>query len=135
MIYYVNGSSAILDLVKKAGSTVIGLDWRQDLDEAWDRLGDRVAVQGNLDPCTLFLPQDELKKRVRDVLKKADGRPGHIFNLGHGILPPTPRENAIALVEMVHSMSRKMKPKAPKSAGKKMPKGVGKKAPKKAGKK
>jgi len=109
VIYYVNGSSTILDLVKSAGSTVVGLDWRHDLDTAWDRLGHNVAVQGNLDPCTLFLPQDQLKKRVKDILKRADGRPGHIFNLGHGILPPTPRENAIALVEMVHTLSRKKK--------------------------
>ncbi len=107
IIYYINGSATILDLMKKAGSTVIGLDWRHDLDTAWQQLGDKVAVQGNLDPCTLFLPQNELKKRVRDILKKADGRPGHIFNLGHGILPATPRENAIALIEMVHKMSHK----------------------------
>jgi len=111
VIYYINGSATILDLMKSAGSTVIGLDWRHDLDTAWEQLGRGVAVQGNLDPTTLFLPQDELRKRVREVLKKADGRPGHIFNLGHGILPPTPRENAIALVEMVHSMSRSKKKK------------------------
>jgi len=109
VIYYVNGSAAILDLVKRSGATVIGLDWRQDLDEARERLGDRVAVQGNLDPCALFLPREELKKRVREILRKAGDRPGHIFNLGHGILPPTPRENAIALVEMVHEMSRRKK--------------------------
>lgn len=111
VVYYINGSATILDLMKSAGSTVIGLDWRHDLDVAWEQLGSGVAVQGNLDPTTLFLPQDELKKRVREILNKADGRPGHIFNLGHGILPPTPRENAIALVEMVHSMSRRKKKK------------------------
>ncbi len=107
IIYYVNGSAPILDLVKQAGAAVIGLDWRQDLDVAWDRLGDRVAVQGNLDPCTLYLPIPELEKRVKDVLKKAGGRVGHIFNLGHGIQKDTPREHAIALVEMVHRLTER----------------------------
>lgn len=107
IVYYINGSATILDLMQSAGSSVIGLDWRHDLDVAWKQLGEGTVIQGNLDPCTLFLPQDELRKRVKDVLDRAAGRPGHIFNLGHGILPPTPRENAIALVQMVHEMSRR----------------------------
>jgi uroporphyrinogen decarboxylase len=81
---------------------VIGLDWRLPLDDGWKILGDDVAVQGNLDPAVLFAPLPEIKQRVTDVLRRADGRPGHIFNLGHGILQNTPVDHVKAVVDMVH---------------------------------
>jgi len=86
---------------------VIGLDWRVNLDEAWARLGHGVAVQGNLDPIALFASVDEIRTRAKAILDQAAGRPGHIFNLGHGILPETPVDHAIALVDMVHEMSQR----------------------------
>jgi uroporphyrinogen decarboxylase len=105
-IHFGTGSSNILELMRDAGGDVIGVDWRIELDIAWKRLGSDVAIQGNLDPVVLFAKPEEIKKRVRDILKRAGGRPGHIFNLGHGILPQTPVENVITLVEMVHEYSR-----------------------------
>src|SRR5258706_350784 len=83
-----------------AGGDVIGVDWRVSLDDAWRTFPDR-GIQGNLDPCALFAPLDELTARVRDVIQRADGRPGHIFNLGHGILPETDPERARAVVDLV----------------------------------
>ena len=77
------------------------------LDEAWERVGHDVAVMGNLDPVSLFAKQDSLREQAKRIMDQAGGRPGHIFNLGHGILPETPVENVIALVEMVHEMSAK----------------------------
>jgi uroporphyrinogen decarboxylase len=91
--------------MREAGGDVIGLDWRVRLDEEWQRLGPDVAVMGNLDPVTLFANQKTLRTQARRILDQAGGRAGHIFNLGHGILPETPVENVIALVEMVHEMS------------------------------
>jgi uroporphyrinogen decarboxylase len=85
----------------EAGADVIGLDWRQPLDEGWRAVGHGHAVQGNLDPITLFAPLDVLEKRVHEILRAANGRPGHIFNLGHGIVPSTPVENVQAVVRMV----------------------------------
>ena len=84
---------------------MIGLDWRIPLDEAWRNLGFRGAVQGNLDPVLLFADWKELKSRAEDVLRRAGGRPGHIFNLGHGILPETPVENVKALARFVQEHS------------------------------
>ncbi len=107
VIHFGTGTSAILELMKSAGSSVMGLDWRIDLDDAWDRLGPDVAVQGNLDPVALFGPLGEIEKRVDDILKRAGNRPGHIFNLGHGILPKTPVDHVAAVVEMVHRKSRR----------------------------
>jgi uroporphyrinogen decarboxylase len=92
--------------MKRAGGDVIGLDWRIPLDDGWSLLRDDVAVQGNLDPALLFAPLPEIKKRVQDILRRADGRPGHIFNLGHGILQHTPVENVKAVVDMVHEYSQ-----------------------------
>ena len=89
-------------MMREAGGAVIGLDWRLDLVQAWDGLGD-VAVQGNLDPTVLFAPRDEVRRRTVDLLGRVGGRPGHIFNLGHGILPHTPLDNVLALVDAVHS--------------------------------
>lgn len=106
IIYFAQGNPAVLDLAKKTGSDVVGVDWRIEIGKAWDILAPDVAVQGNLDPTCLFLPKDGIRERVKDVIDQVGGRPGHIFNLGHGILPPTPVENAIALVEAVHEFGR-----------------------------
>ncbi len=106
IIHFGTGTSTLLELMKSAGSDVIGVDWRIDLDEAWRRLGRGVAIQGNLDPVALFAPLREIEKRVEDILKRAGSRPGHIFNLGHGILPETPVEHVAAVVEMVHRHSQ-----------------------------
>jgi uroporphyrinogen decarboxylase len=105
IIHFGTDTSGMLELLRDAGGDVIGVDWRIDLDTAWNRLGDGVAVQGNLDPAALFAPWPELKKRARQVLDQAGGRPGHIFNLGHGILPGTPVENVKRLVDFVHEYS------------------------------
>jgi uroporphyrinogen decarboxylase len=105
VIHFGTGSAALLPLMREAGGDVIGIDWRVDLVETWDRLGD-VAVQGNLDPTVLFGPRDEVRRRAHDLLRRVDGRPGHIFNLGHGILPRTPIDNVLALVDAVHEYRR-----------------------------
>jgi uroporphyrinogen decarboxylase len=102
VIHFGTNTTTLLPLMKRAGGDVIGLDWRIHLDDGWKILGDDVAVQGNLDPTILFAPRDEIKKRVHDILKRADGKPGHIFNLGHGILQHTPVDNVKAVVDMVH---------------------------------
>lgn len=105
-IHFSVGAGTYLPLLKEAGGEVIGLDWRTPIDWGWQALGRDVAVQGNLDPLALFAPRDELEKRVCAVLDSAAGRVGHIFNLGHGILPETPVENVRAVVEMVHGYRR-----------------------------
>lgn len=102
VIHFGTNTATLLVDLKAAGGTVIGLDWRVPLDQGWAQLGADVAVQGNLDPAVLFAPLPELKNQVRDVLDRAQGRVGHIFNLGHGILTDTPVENVRAVVEMVH---------------------------------
>jgi uroporphyrinogen decarboxylase len=104
VIYFANGASAMLHHVAKAGSEVIGVDWRIELDRAWDQLG-AVAVQGNLDPITLLGPTNAIEARVRDVLRRAGGRPGHIFNLGHGLVPQVPPDNVKYLVDAVHRLT------------------------------
>jgi uroporphyrinogen decarboxylase len=91
--------------MRDAGGDVIGLDWRVDLDAAWRVLGPDVAVQGNLDPATLLAPPAVFKERTRDILARAGRRPGHIFNLGHGVLPQTPVDHVRALVDTVHELS------------------------------
>lgn len=105
VIHFGTNTATLLPLMKRAGGDVIGLDWRIPLDDGWKILGDDVAVQGNLDPAALFAPLPEIKKRVQDILKRANGRPGHIFNLGHGILQHTPVDNVKAVVDMVHEFS------------------------------
>lgn len=102
IIHFGTDTSGMLSLIREAGGDVIGVDWRIDLDTAWQILGPDVAVQGNLDPVALFAPWPELKRRAQIVLDQAAGRPGHIFNLGHGILPGTPVNNVRHLVEFVH---------------------------------
>lgn len=104
VINFLTGNPALLPLLKEAGGQVIGLDWRVDLKQAWAQLGYDVGVQGNLDPISLYADLDTLRQRVRAVLDAAEGRPGHIFNLGHGVLPDMPHEHVKALVEMVHEM-------------------------------
>jgi uroporphyrinogen decarboxylase len=107
VIHFGTVTGNLLELMREAGGDVVGLDWRVELGEAWARLGYRVAVQGNLDPIALFADLPELRTRVRTILDQAAGRPGHIFNLGHGILPETPADHVKALVEMVHEMSQR----------------------------
>jgi uroporphyrinogen decarboxylase len=107
VIYFANDCAGILKIVKKCGADVIGVDWRVDMQKAVKKIGKRASVQGNLDPCVLFAPKEHIEERVQDVLNGAEGARGHIFNLGHGILPETPVENAIAMVEAVHRLSRK----------------------------
>ncbi len=97
----------MLDIVKQAGGDVMGLDWHVDLGKARDVLGSGMAVQGNLDPTVLFAPHDIIEQEVKRVLDENAGRPGHIFNLGHGILPTVSPENAIFMVECVHRLSQK----------------------------
>jgi uroporphyrinogen decarboxylase len=105
VIHFGTGTATLLELMREAGGDVIGLDWRVRLDEGWQRLGHDVAVMGNLDPVVLFAKQDVLRAQAKKILAQAEGRPGHIFNLGHGILPETPVENVIALVELVHGLN------------------------------
>lgn len=107
IIYFVNNCAGMLKEVKKSGADVIGIDWRIDLGDAIKRLGKKIVVQGNLDPCALFLSQEELEERIKDILWKGEAAKGHIFNLGHGILPDTPVENVIAVVEAVHHYGKK----------------------------
>jgi uroporphyrinogen decarboxylase len=104
VIHFGTQTAALLELMKEAGGDVIGLDWRVALDEAWSRLGD-VAVQGNLEPAVLLAPPDVIRAQARRVLAQAAGRPGHIFNLGHGILPGTPVDHVRLLVDTVHELS------------------------------
>ena len=106
VIHFGTGTSALLELMREAGGDVIGLDWRVRLDKGWERIGHDVSVMGNLDPVALFANQKHLRSQAKLILEQAGGRPGHIFNLGHGILPETPVENVIALVQAVHEMSK-----------------------------
>ncbi len=105
VIHFGTVTGNLLELMREAGGDVIGLDWRVDLADAWARLNYSVAVQGNLDPIALFADISEIRTRARAILEQAGGRPGHIFNLGHGILPETPVDHVIALIDAVHEMS------------------------------
>jgi uroporphyrinogen decarboxylase len=107
MIHFGTGTSAMLRQMREAGGDVIGIDWRIHLDEAWAIVGHDVAVQGNLDPLALFAPLHEIERRVADIVRRAGGRPGHIFNLGHGILPTTRVEHVAATIDMVHTLSQR----------------------------
>jgi uroporphyrinogen decarboxylase len=112
LIHFGVGTTAILKEISEVGGDVIGIDWRLPLDEAWAILGDRRGVQGNLDPTLLLGPRDRLLMAADDVLHRAAGRPGHIFNLGHGILPSTPLEQVQELARHVHQVSRPQEPTA-----------------------
>jgi uroporphyrinogen decarboxylase len=107
VIHFGTGTAGLLELMRDAGGDVIGLDWRVDLGDAWRRLGGGVAVQGNLDPALLLTTRDEIRSGVRAILRSAGGRPGHIFNLGHGVLPETPWTHVVAMVDAVHELSRR----------------------------
>ena len=107
IINFATANPALLPLLADTNANVIGIDWRIRLDEAWSTVGFDRAVQGNLDPVVLFSDVSNIRLQVQNVLNQAAGRPGHIFNLGHGILPQTPVENAIALVDAVHELSQK----------------------------
>jgi uroporphyrinogen decarboxylase len=105
VIYFGVETAGLLETMAATGADVIGVDWRQPLDEAWRTVGPGHAVQGNLDPITLFAPLEILEQRVREILRAAQSRPGHIFNLGHGIVPGTPVENVQAVVRTVREFS------------------------------
>ncbi len=107
VLHFATGTAHFLESFRDAGGDVVGVDWRLPLDEAWKRIGYGRAIQGNLDPINLFLPRKELKRSVRDIIKRAGGRRGHIFNLGHGVLPPTPIDNVEAVVDWVHEWTEK----------------------------
>jgi uroporphyrinogen decarboxylase len=107
VIYFVGETAGLLEEIKTSGADVYGVDWRINLDDAIKRIGDGAVVQGNLDPLSMFLPQEKIEERVKDVLNRASSAKGHIFNLGHGVVPQTPPENVVALVEMVHRLSKK----------------------------
>ena len=105
-IHFATGAAGILEQMHAAGGDIIGIDWRIDLGEAWQRLGYEVGIQGNLDPAALLGPIERIESRVAEILHRAEGRPGHIFNLGHGVLPQTPEQNVVTMVEAVHRLSR-----------------------------
>ena len=105
LIHFATSHSTLLELMKRAGGEVIGVDWRVDIGEAWARLGYDIAIQGNLDPVILFGPMNLIEKNAKKILNSVGDRPGHIFNLGHGILPTTPPDHVAALVDMVHEYS------------------------------
>lgn len=106
IIHFGTNTNGMLHLIKEAGGDVIGVDWRIDIAAAWKLLGDNVSIQGNLDPVALFADWDSLKTRTCHILDSVQGKPGHIFNLGHGILPETPVENVRKLVDFVHEHSQ-----------------------------
>lgn len=101
VIHFGTGASGYFRELHAAGGDVMGVDWRMNIDQAWMDISYRAAIQGNLDPVALFAPLSELKVKVHELLKRTGTRPGHIFNLGHGILPETPVENVKAVVQMV----------------------------------
>ncbi len=104
-IHFGTGTAALLPLLKEAGGEVIGLDWRVALGSAWQSLNFSVAVQGNLDPAALLAPFSFVRERTLEILRQANGRPGHIFNLGHGILPQTHPDQVARLVDLVHEVT------------------------------
>ena len=110
VIHFATGNPALLPLLgeafgKRRHEAVVGVDWRIRLDDAWRAIGHDKAIQGNLDPAVLLTSPVDIRHRVKDILHQAAGRPGHIFNLGHGVLPETPVENVLALVKAVHELS------------------------------
>ena len=107
VIHFGTATSSLLELMSEAGGNVVGLDWLVPLNDGWQRIGKGKAVMGNLDPVTLFASRDLIRSQAKRILDQAAGRPGHIFNLGHGILPETPVDNVIALVDMVHELSER----------------------------
>ena len=110
LIHFGTETSTLLAKMAEAGGDVLGADWRIPLDEAWDEIGHDRAIQGNLDPCVLFADFEVVRREAKQVLARAAGRPGHIFNLGHGILPETPVDNVRRLVDFVHEASASFHP-------------------------
>ena len=102
VIHFATGNPALAPLLSEAGGTVIGVDWRLRLDDAARLIPPEQGLQGNLDPAVLFAPRDEVCRRVRAMLEQAAGRPGYIANLGHGVLPHTPVDNVLAMIDAVH---------------------------------
>jgi uroporphyrinogen decarboxylase len=107
VINFSTGTSSMLPQIKEAGGDAMGFDWRINLDDAWKQIGHDTPVQGNLDPNILFAPIPVIREKVLDVLRRAEGRPGHVFNLGHGILQHTPVDHVKAVVDMVHEYQYK----------------------------
>jgi uroporphyrinogen decarboxylase len=116
VIYFGTDSATLLPSMKETGAEVIGLDWRIPLDQGWAAVGGKGAVQGNLDPVALFAGWKEIQAKAEDILDRAAGRPGHIFNLGHGILPETPVDNVKALAKFVREHSAKAAAKDARSS-------------------
>jgi len=104
-LHFGTTTAGLLPLMAEAGSSVIGVDWRISIDSAWRTVGRRIGIQGNLDPATLLAPWDIIRRKAREVLDAVQGRPGHIFNLGHGVLPSTPEDSVRALADFVHEYS------------------------------
>ena len=102
LIHFGTGTGELLGLMREAGADVVGVDWRTPLDGAWDRIGTDAGIQGNLDPAALLGPWEVIERKARAVLDRAARRPGHVFNLGHGVLPATPPEHLARLVDLVH---------------------------------
>ena len=102
LVHFGTGTAGMLELMGETGADIVGVDWRIPLDVAWSRLGAETAIQGNLDPATLLGPFSLVQAHAEDILTRANGRPGHVFSLGHGLLPQTPLDNIIRLVEFVH---------------------------------
>jgi uroporphyrinogen decarboxylase len=107
VIHFGTGTATLLEEMREAGGDVIGLDWRVELDRGWEQVGYGRAVQGNLDPVVLLADVPTIRDRAARILARAAGRPGHIFNLGHGILPTTPVDHVIALIDAVHELSER----------------------------
>jgi len=117
VIHFGTGTAALLPLMREAGGDVIGLDWRVDLDAGWAAVGHDVAVQGNLDPAVLLGPPSLIRERVKAILDRAAGRPGHVFNLGHGVHQETPVDHVRLMVDLVHELSdRRMAGDSPRSS-------------------
>jgi uroporphyrinogen decarboxylase len=107
VINFLNGNPALLTLQREAGGQVMGTDWRSSLDVAWKTFGHDVAIQGNMDPVSIYADLPVLKQRVADILRAADGRPGHIFNLGHGVMPDMNPDHVKAVVDFVHELGQR----------------------------
>jgi len=117
LVHFGTNTAHLLDAMKTDGGTVMGLDWRLPLDAAWARVGHDLGVQGNLDPAVLFAPAEAVERAADDVLRRAGGRPGHVFNLGHGLLPNTPLANIERLVDVVHERSAALRESSGASLG------------------
>lgn len=109
IIHFGTGTGTLLELMREAGGSMIGIDFRVELDEGWKRLGSGVGVQGNLEPAVLYADLARIRERTLRILRQAGGRPGHVFNLGHGVLPETPEQNVVDLIKIVHEESAKLK--------------------------